>query len=82
MNYIHIIAPRWHDRTILVADHKIGGINQIGIDHHEFPEPYYMSGDKLQSYPTQIVKSKQGRDILMRVVPLTDLSTDLVLEEL
>lgn len=82
MNHIRIIAPRWHDRTILVADYKIGRENEIVIEHHEFSQPFYMLGSTLKSFPTQIVKSKQGNNIVMRVIPLSELSTDLELESL
>lgn len=83
MNRIEILEPRWHDRTILVADWKIGRENQIVIKNHNFPEPFYMEGDKLKSYPVQMVKTKGGDNkVPMRVVPLNDLTTDLVLADL
>lgn len=82
MNYITILEPKWSTKQILVADYKIGTDNEIVIKHHDFPEPFYMSGEKLRSYPKQIVKSKQGNEIEMRCVPLEKLSTDLTIEEL
>lgn len=81
MNHITILEPRWHDRKILVADWKIAKDNQIVIEYKDFPEPFYMSGEKLKSYPIHTVESKKGK-FNMRVVPISDLSTDLTIGEL
>lgn len=82
MNYIRIFEPRWHDRTILIASWKIGSINQIVIDHHEFTNPYYITGEQIKQYPTTFVNNSHGFKSLMYVVPLSALSTDLVLQAL
>lgn len=83
MNYIKILEPRWSTNDILVADHKIGSTNQIVVNHHEHPEPYYASGHELRKYPTQDVWSNKYQSYYtMRVVPIKDLSTDLVLDTL
>ena len=84
MNYIKIKEPRWHDRTVLIAGWKIGNTNQIVIDNHNFNDYYYMSGEKIRSYPTHIMKTKTGADATMYVVPLDDMvkATDLIVEEL
>lgn len=82
MQRIEILEPRWHDRKLLIANWKISKDNQIVINHHDFPEPFYASGDKLRSYPLQNVKSNQGNEVQMRVVSIDELSTDLTLEEL
>lgn len=82
MNTITILQPRWHDRKVLVADWKIASDNQIIIKHSDFPAPFYMSGGKLRTYPIQSIKTKQGNEANMRVIPISDLSTDLRIEEL
>lgn len=82
MNYIQVLEPRWHDNTVLIAAWKVGSINQIVIDHHEHPTPYYMSGDQIKKYTKQAIVTKAGRLAPMYVVPLKDLSTDLILDTL
>lgn len=83
MNYIPILEPRWHDKTVLIAKHKVGEFNQIKIDWYEYPEPFYMTGKELAQYPIQPVWSeKYKRSYDMYVVPLNDLKTDLLLKEL
>lgn len=83
MNYINVKEPRWHDKTALVASWKVGDVNQITIDHHEFPTPYYMTGQQIRQYPTtEVVMQKHDGNAMMYVIPLKDLSTDLVLDTL
>ena len=82
MNYISIINSRWHDHTILMASWKIGNTNQIKIDHHDYPEPFYMTREEIMRYPTTEIASKNGNMVKMYVVPINDLKQDLLLEEL
>lgn len=82
MNKIEILEPRWHDRVALVADWKIGQDNQIVIKHKEFPEPFYAKGQELKKYPIKMIPNRKGVNMPMREVPLSELSTDLKLEEL
>lgn len=82
MNRLEIIAPRWHDRTLLLADWKIGKVNQIVVKHHEYPEPFYATGDELRKFPVEEIKSKAGHMIPMRVVPLSALTTTEIIEDL
>lgn len=70
------------NRMALIADWKIGKENQIVIKHNSFPEPFYSTGEQLKKYPIQLVANKQGVRVPMRVVPLSELETNLVLEEL
>lgn len=73
-NVFTILAPRWKDRTVLLADWKIGTHNQIDITSARqdgvrfFPEPFYMSGDKIRSYPSQPHSQRK-----VYIVPLDDL---------
>lgn len=73
-NTIIILAPRWRDRTILVADWKIATENQIIITAKRvngslfYPNPIIVSGAKLKTYPTE--KKPYGT---MRIVKLDDL---------
>ena len=85
MNRILILAPRWHDRTVLVADWKIAKDNLIDIEHSDitgkrsFPLPFYISGEKARAYPIQRIRSGRGPEVPMRVIPIDDL--DVYLEE-
>lgn len=82
MNRIRILEPRWKDRTLLIADWKIGADNQIVVENKNYPQPFYASGEKLKTYPIQMIQTKSGSNAPMRIVPLAELSTDLVLDEL
>jgi len=59
LNKFDILAPRWKDRTVLLADWKIGQHNEINITcvnkngERYFPEPFYMSGEKIKTYTAQ-----------------------------
>ena len=71
---IEIKAPRWKDKTILVADWKVGADNEIIIKatnksgERYYPKSYYMSGEKIKTYP------KQPHSIgEVYIVPLQDL---------
>jgi len=82
--YFEILAPRWKDKynpeyncpTVLLADWKIGDIhNEIVItaarksDGERFyPEPFYMSSDKIRTYKTQ---PHSVRNVY--IVPINDL---------
>lgn len=73
-NVLTILAPRWKDRTVLLADWKIGLHNEIRITASRkdgslfFPQPFYMSGEKVKTYPTQ--QHSQRR---VYIVPIDDL---------
>ena len=70
-NLINIFAPRWKDRTILIADWKIGKDNDIDITATKkdgtryFPEVFHATGEWLQAYPLE--DKPNGK---MRIVPL------------
>lgn len=70
----HIFHPRYHDRTVLLADYRITTHNVI-----TFPKAasmggeWYISGIEAKACPEESMKTKSGSTILMRVVPIDDL---------
>jgi hypothetical protein len=49
---IEIWQPRWKDRRVLIAKHKVGTHNKITFTKAKsLPEEYYLSGKTIQSYP-------------------------------
>lgn len=70
MNVIDIIAPRWHDRKILVADWKLGVMNKIVVQDERVPLPLYISGREAMAYPTETKKTKSGAPFIVRVIPI------------
>lgn len=79
MNYILILEPRWRDRTVLIADHKIGKDNMVTIKHKEYPQPFYISGEIAKSYPLEMIKTKRGSELPVRAVPLLELQREVML---
>lgn len=70
---ITIFEPRWKDKTVLIADWKIGPENDIEItcmngDNRRYPQPFHASGEWLRQYPTE--QKPYGT---MRIVPLDKL---------
>ena len=76
MNEIDIIAPRWRDRAILLADWKLGVMNKIVIRDKRFPLPLYISGKKARQFPLEEHKTRQGTKFKLRAVPIGELSTE------
>lgn len=75
-----IKQPRWHDRTVLIANHKLGEHNIIRFS--EAPTlkgAFYVSGQTAKKYPLEDLKlkrSKNGdstRTMKVRAVPLDEL---------
>ena len=58
-NLFKIKAPRWKDRTVLLADWKVGTHNEIRIEAARkdgvkfFPEPLYISGEDVRKHKKQ-----------------------------
>ena len=51
-NKIVIWQPRWHDRVVLIAKHKVGNHNEITFTKApSMPDTYYLSGATIRSYP-------------------------------
>lgn len=71
---IEVWNPRWHDRKVLIANFKLGTHNAITFPRARTLEgTWYISGLKAGQYPTEIMKTKSGKDMTMRVIPLDDL---------
>ena len=51
---IDIWQPRWHDRTVLIAKHKVGEENVIRfLKAKSLPGIYRVSGSVVRGYPTR-----------------------------
>lgn len=75
-NRIIIKEPRWHDRVVLIADHRITAHNEIVIQHKNYPNPLYMSGEWAKQFPTEQMKIRRGGTMKMRAVPLDELTKE------
>lgn len=75
MNVIDIIAPRWHDRKILVADWKLGVMNKIVVRDKRIPLPLYISGREAMAYPLETKPTKTGRTANYRAIPISAFRT-------
>lgn len=52
-NKIEIWQPRWKDRVVLIAKHKVGAHNEITFTKTKsLPNTYYISGEVIRRYPT------------------------------
>lgn len=78
VNQIFIIAPRWHDRTVLVAERRILPENQVVIQHHEFPRSFFITGEEARKYPLEQMKTKAGGTIDVRAIPLSELEKETI----
>lgn len=51
---IEIWQPRWHDRTVLIARHKVGQDNVIVFTKTKsLPGAWRVSGDVVRQYPLE-----------------------------
>lgn len=49
---IEIWQPRWRDKTVLIAKHKVGTHNKITFTKAPtYPDNYYISGAEIQKCP-------------------------------
>jgi hypothetical protein len=78
MNQILIWEPRWHDRTVLVADRRLLEHNEIVISHKDFPAPLYISGKQAKEFPLEQMKTKTGGTIAVRAIPLAELEKEVI----
>lgn len=70
MANIEIWQPRWKDRVVLIARHKVGADNYITFTKTKsLPGTYYISGDEVRACPI----STNGK-IACYAVPLDDLT--------
>jgi hypothetical protein len=51
LNLIKIIAPRYHDRTLLIARYKVKEMNKIEVEKGAYQGTYFMRGDHIRSCP-------------------------------
>jgi len=68
-NYIEIWQPRWHDRKVLIAKHKVGQHNKVVFTKAPTLEgEYYISGTEVKKY-----KLEHNGTISCYAVPLDKL---------
>ena len=78
-NLIQIHAPRWKDRTVLVAKWRVETLNEIEIlaarkdGTRYFPSKYEITGAELMKYPIHHMTTSNGQTAEMLVVPIDDL---------
>jgi len=75
MVFFDIFSPRYHDNKVLLKDQKIGVHNKIVFSKAPSMgnKPYYISGAKTSKFPTELMETRDGRKIKMRVIPTDDL---------
>lgn len=72
---IEIKSPRWKQRVVGVASFRVKEHNEIRITatgkdgNLYYPEPMYMSGDKIRTYETQVLPS----GVKLYLIPISDL---------
>lgn len=81
MNTIDILAPRWRDRKILLAEWKLGVMNKVVVHNRSFPEPLYISGRKAMQYPVELHPTKNGGTFRVRAIPISDFKTEPAMAE-
>ena len=75
MNVIDVWSPKWSTRELLLARWKVGNDNEIRVANKNFPEPLYMSGERIRSYPVQKVPRKNQPPFEVYAVPIADFIT-------
>lgn len=66
--------PRWRDRSVLLADFKIGAHNVITFPKTpSYAGEWYISGENAKHFPIEPMKTKSGTTMIMRCVPLGEL---------
>lgn len=75
---IRILEPRWHDRTVLVADWKLADNNYVLIEHSDFPDAFYLTKKRAQEFPIQKMETKGGKMVEMRVIPIEELQKEMI----
>lgn len=70
-----IKAPRYHDRTVLLARYKLpcGQGIEVKILEGAYKGLYYVSNENICNSPIETMKTKAGKNMLMRAVPLDKL---------
>ena len=69
---IEIRAPRYHDRTVLLARYRLpcGQDVEVKILQGAYKGFYRVSNDVIAKSPVEGMKTKAGKIIAMRAVPL------------
>lgn len=49
----NIVEPRWHDKRVLLAAHKVRNHNVIKFKSKMLPDLYYLSGATIKSFSKQ-----------------------------
>lgn len=76
MNVLEIWAPRWKDRTVLLAEWKLGVSNKIIFKTPSLPYPLYISGAEAMKFPLERKATKSGGLANYRAIPLTALHNE------
>ena len=51
---IDILAPRWHDRVVLIAKYKVSTHNEVVFTKAKsLPGTYYLSAETIRKYPLE-----------------------------
>ena len=72
---IRILEPRWKDRKVLIARYKIpcGKDFDIEIVKSAAKGKYRVTNDLVCSSPIEGMRTRSGKTIMMRAVPLDEL---------
>lgn len=71
---ITILSPRWHDKVVLVAKHKVGRHNIIKIkEGSSWSGEWYADAHTIRKYAAEPMRTKNGGSILLHPVPLDEL---------
>lgn len=72
---IEILAPRYRDRTVLIARYKImpGQDAKIKIKQGAYKGAYKVPAEVIAKSPVESIKTKAGKVIQMRAVSLDQL---------
>lgn len=79
---IKIKAPRYHDRTLLIARYRIpAGTNfKVEVLTGSYKGIYKVTNEVICKSPVEAMKTRNGKSILMRAVPLDALERLEVVE--
>lgn len=78
MNRIVVWSPRWHDRVVLIAEHRLDDVNEIVIRHKDFPQSYYLTAKRAKEFPREYMRTKLGHKIPMRAIPIDELAKEVI----
>ena len=86
-NLVVIHEPIWKDNSVGVAERKIvGGGFFLRIDYKAkdgsilFPGTYWIATPKAMEYPRQMVRTRSGFALALRVIPISVFETVTVLD--